>query len=51
VLVDIPHVEKVQTTLYELTEADHDSHTLGDGEMREMLETVRDEGTKSDKNK
>jgi uncharacterized membrane protein YdbT with pleckstrin-like domain len=46
VLVDIPHVEMVQTTLYELSEADHDTHTLGDGEMREILESVRDPGAK-----
>jgi len=37
VLVDIPDVEKVQTTLYELVDANHDKHSLGDGEMREML--------------
>lgn len=37
VLVDIPDVEKVQTTLYELVDANHDKHSLGDDEMREML--------------
>ena len=37
VLADIPHVEKVQTTLYELVEALQDKHSLGDGEMREIL--------------
>lgn len=37
VLDDIPGVEKVQTTLYELVEANHDKHSLGDGEMREIL--------------
>jgi hypothetical protein len=30
-------VEKVQTTLYELVDANHDKHSLGDGEMRELL--------------
>ncbi|BCJ66398.1 PH domain-containing protein [Polymorphospora rubra] len=42
VLVDIPHVERVQTTLYELIEANHDKHTLGDGEMREILKEARE---------
>lgn len=37
VLADIPGVEKIQTTLYELVEANHDKHSLGDGEMREIL--------------
>lgn len=44
VLVDIPHVERVQTTLYELIEANHDKHTLGDDEMREILKEARDGG-------
>ncbi|WP_144122207.1 PH domain-containing protein [Catellatospora sichuanensis] len=34
VLNDIPHVEKVQTTLYELVEADRDSHSFNDNERR-----------------
>jgi len=42
VLADIPGVEKVQTTLYELVEANHDKHSLGDNEMREILDDVRD---------
>ncbi|MDP9797759.1 putative membrane protein YdbT with pleckstrin-like domain [Catenuloplanes nepalensis] len=37
VLVDIPRIEQVQTTLYELVEADRDQHTLGDGELRDAL--------------
>ncbi|MGY0006243.1 PH domain-containing protein [Micromonospora sp. I033] len=37
VLTDVPHVDKVQTKLYELVEAHHDRHSLGDGEMREIL--------------
>lgn len=32
VLNDIPHVEKVQTTLYELVEADRDAHSFNDNE-------------------
>ena len=42
VLVDIPHVEKVQTALYELVEAYQDKHSLGDGEMREILADMRE---------
>lgn len=42
VLVDIPGVEKVQTTLYELVEAHHDKHSLGDDEMREILADMAD---------
>ncbi|AVT35075.1 MULTISPECIES: PH domain-containing protein [unclassified Plantactinospora] len=37
VLEDIPGVERVQTMLYELVEANHDKHSLGDGEMREIM--------------
>ncbi|MEJ3742040.1 PH domain-containing protein [Actinomycetes bacterium KLBMP 9797] len=37
VLRDMPRVEKVQTTLYELIEANHDKDTLGDEEMREIM--------------
>ncbi|MEE6259633.1 PH domain-containing protein [Plantactinospora sonchi] len=37
VLADIPNVEKIQTTLYELVETNHDKHSLGDNEMREIL--------------
>ncbi|MEO3817665.1 PH domain-containing protein [Plantactinospora sp. B24E8] len=42
VLADIPGVEKIQTTLYELVEANHDKHSLGDGEMREILADMAD---------
>jgi hypothetical protein len=42
VLNDVPHVDKVQTKLYELVEAHHDKHSLGDGEMREILADMRD---------
>jgi uncharacterized membrane protein YdbT with pleckstrin-like domain len=42
VLTDIPRVEKVQTTLYELVEADRDHHSLGDGEMREIVQSMRE---------
>jgi membrane protein YdbS with pleckstrin-like domain len=36
-LRDMPAVEKVQTTLYELIEANHDKHSLGDEEMRDIM--------------
>jgi uncharacterized membrane protein YdbT with pleckstrin-like domain len=42
VLNDIPHVERVQTTLYELTEADHDRNALGEDEMREIMQATRE---------
>ncbi|MEV4757636.1 PH domain-containing protein [Micromonospora sp. NPDC049559] len=41
-LTDIPNVEKVQTTLYELVEAIHDKHSLGDDEMREIMADVQE---------
>ncbi|WP_431882569.1 PH domain-containing protein [Micromonospora gifhornensis] len=37
VLPDVPKVDRVQTKLYELVEAFHDKHSLGDGELREIL--------------
>jgi uncharacterized membrane protein YdbT with pleckstrin-like domain len=43
ILTDIPGVERVQTTLYELVEADRDKHSLGDSELRQALKEVRDE--------
>ncbi|GAA1839656.1 PH domain-containing protein [Asanoa iriomotensis] len=42
VLHDIPHVEKVQTLLYELVEADHDRDTLDEGEMRDIMREHRE---------
>lgn len=42
VLVDIPHVQRVQTTLYELIEANHDAHTLNEREMREIMREARE---------
>ncbi|MFY1689909.1 PH domain-containing protein [Plantactinospora sp. WMMB782] len=40
VLADIPGVERVQTMLYEIVEANHDKHSLGDDEMREIMADV-----------
>lgn len=37
-LIDVPKVQRVQTLLYELVDADRDRHSLGDGEFREILE-------------
>jgi uncharacterized membrane protein YdbT with pleckstrin-like domain len=42
VLADVPGVDRVQTKLYELVEAHHDRHSLGDGEMRDILADMRD---------
>ena len=43
VLRDIPDVERVQTLLYELVEADHDKETLDADEMREIVNERRPE--------
>ncbi|GAA4694587.1 PH domain-containing protein [Phytohabitans rumicis] len=43
VLRDMPQVEKVQTTLYELIETNHDKHSLGDEEMREIMKETREQ--------
>nr|WP_205808556.1 PH domain-containing protein [Micromonospora sp. HNM0581] len=37
VLHDVPKVDRVQTKLYELVEAFHDRHSLGEDELREVL--------------
>jgi uncharacterized membrane protein YdbT with pleckstrin-like domain len=37
VLHDVPKVGQVQTKLYELVEAHHDKHSLGETEMRDIL--------------
>ncbi len=43
VLDDIPGVERVQTTLYELVEADRDKHSVGEGELRQAVQETRGE--------
>jgi uncharacterized membrane protein YdbT with pleckstrin-like domain len=48
VLNDIPGVEKVQTTLYELVEADRDHHSLDETDIRNALEPVRDAPARGD---
>ena len=42
-LNDIPGVEKVQTTLYELVEADRDKHSVGEDELRQAVRDGRGE--------
>lgn len=42
VLTDIPGVEKVQTMLYELVEADRDKHSLGDDELERALKQAKE---------
>jgi uncharacterized membrane protein YdbT with pleckstrin-like domain len=46
VLKDIPGVERVQTTLYELVEADRDAHSIGEGEIRDVAEATRDKNNR-----
>jgi uncharacterized membrane protein YdbT with pleckstrin-like domain len=41
-LVDIPHVERVQTTLYELVEANHDRQGIDEEEMRDIMTETRE---------
>jgi uncharacterized membrane protein YdbT with pleckstrin-like domain len=40
VLKEIPRVEKIQSQLYELVEADHDSHTFGDDDREALAEDI-----------
>jgi hypothetical protein len=40
VLTDIPHVEKIQSQLYELVEADHDAHTFGNDDREALAEEI-----------
>lgn len=50
VLTDIPRVEKVQSQLYELVEADHDAHTFDDGDREAIAERVTRTRTTKDEN-
>lgn len=43
VLTAVPGVERVQTVLYELVEADRDRHSVGDDELRDALVESRRE--------
>jgi uncharacterized membrane protein YdbT with pleckstrin-like domain len=40
VLPNIPHVEKIQSQLYELTEADHEAHTFDDGDAEKIAKSI-----------
>ncbi|MGC9668055.1 PH domain-containing protein [Planosporangium sp. 12N6] len=41
VLTDIPHVEKTQSLLYELVEADRARHTFDDGDREAIIDELR----------
>ncbi|GAA1806337.1 PH domain-containing protein [Planosporangium flavigriseum] len=43
VLTDIPRVERTQSVLYELVEADHARHTFDDSDRDAIVENVRDD--------
>ena len=40
VLSEIPRVEKVQSQLYELVEADHEAHTFDDGDAEKIARSI-----------
>jgi uncharacterized membrane protein YdbT with pleckstrin-like domain len=40
VLAELPHVEKIQSQLYELVETDHDAHTFGDDDRDAIAKEV-----------
>jgi uncharacterized membrane protein YdbT with pleckstrin-like domain len=44
VLNEIPRVEKIQSQLYELVEADHESHTFDDGDRDAIVKGVSQRG-------
>jgi uncharacterized membrane protein YdbT with pleckstrin-like domain len=41
-LIDVPKVQRVQSLLYELLDADRDRHSLGDDELREIVQELKD---------
>jgi uncharacterized membrane protein YdbT with pleckstrin-like domain len=43
VLDDIPHVEKVQSRLYELVEADHEAHTFDESDAESIARHITKE--------
>jgi uncharacterized membrane protein YdbT with pleckstrin-like domain len=43
VLTDIPRVEKIQSTLYELVEADHEAHTFDDGDAEAIARSIKEQ--------
>ena len=42
VLTEIPRVEKVQSELYELVEADHEAHTFDDGDAEAIARSIKE---------
>jgi len=46
VLDDIPHVERVQSHLYELVEADHEAHTFDEADVDAIANRVSKESRK-----
>jgi uncharacterized membrane protein YdbT with pleckstrin-like domain len=45
VLTDIPHVEKIQSVLYELVEADRAEHSFGDEDRDAIVNQVKESGS------
>lgn len=43
VLPNIPRVEKIQSQLYELVEADHEAHTFDDGDAEKIAKSIAKE--------
>jgi uncharacterized membrane protein YdbT with pleckstrin-like domain len=43
VLANIPRVEKIQSQLYELVEADHEAHTFDDGDAEKIAKSIAKE--------
>jgi uncharacterized membrane protein YdbT with pleckstrin-like domain len=48
VLKDVPKVQRVQTLLYELVDADRDRHSLGEGEFRDIVHELTEGGRGAD---
>ena len=48
VLSDLPHVERVQSQLYELVEAEHDAHTFDDADVETLAQRLAKEGRRKD---
>ncbi len=47
VLTDIPRVEKVQSALYELVEAEHEADTFDDADREALAKNIAEETTRS----
>ena len=51
VLKDIPRVERIQSHLYELVEADHEAHSFDDGDADKIAQSIARENRKEKDNK